>query len=82
MTDEELYKKFTSSSKEWFIIADFLNPKRYRECILFLKKQIGYELPGKWSSPKLEIKLCIAYLPQVFFIVVLLFSIGLFCHEC
>ena len=47
MTDDELYKNLTASSRELdLLLQDFrLNPKRYVNVSVFGKKQKEYELP-------------------------------------
>lgn len=56
MTDDELYKNLTASSKELdLLLQDFrLNPKRYVNVSVFGKKQIEYELPE--NDPALNIE--------------------------
>ncbi len=56
MTDEELYKNLTSSSKELdLLLQDFrLNPKRYVNVSVFGKKQIDYEVPENDPALKIE----------------------------
>jgi phospholipid/cholesterol/gamma-HCH transport system substrate-binding protein len=56
MTDEELYKNLTASSKELdLLLQDFrLNPKRYVNVSVFGKKQIDYEVPENDPALKIE----------------------------
>ncbi len=56
MTDEELYKNLTASSKELdLLLQDFrLNPKRYVNVSVFGKKQIEYELPENDPARNIE----------------------------